>query len=50
MIPAARIAAAIEVLSDIEARRRPAADAMKDWVSPIASPAPATGRDLGPRL
>jgi len=31
MIPAARIAAAIEVLSDIEARRRPAADAMKDW-------------------
>ena len=31
MIPAARAAAAIEVLSDIEARRRPAADAMKDW-------------------
>ena len=31
MTPAARIAAAIEVLTDIEARRRPAADAMKDW-------------------
>ncbi len=31
MTPAARAAAAIEVLSDIEARRRPAADAMKDW-------------------
>ena len=31
MIPAARVAAAIEVLSDIEARRRPAADVMKDW-------------------
>jgi 16S rRNA (cytosine967-C5)-methyltransferase len=31
MIPAARVAAAIEVLSDIETRRRPAADAMKDW-------------------
>ncbi len=31
MTPAARVAAAIEVLSDIEARRRPAADAMKDW-------------------
>ena len=31
MTPAARIAAAIEVLSDIETRRRPAADAMKDW-------------------
>ncbi len=31
MIPAARIAAAIEVLTDIEARRRPAADALKDW-------------------
>jgi 16S rRNA (cytosine967-C5)-methyltransferase len=26
-----RIAAAIEVLSDIEARKRPAADALKDW-------------------
>ncbi len=31
MTPAARAAAAIEVLGDIEARRRPAADAMKDW-------------------
>jgi 16S rRNA (cytosine967-C5)-methyltransferase len=31
MIPAARISAAIEVLSDIDARRRPAADALKDW-------------------
>ena len=31
MIPAARAAAAIEVLSDIESRRRPASDAMKDW-------------------
>ena len=31
MIPAARAAAAIDILTDIEARRRPAADAMKDW-------------------
>ena len=31
MTPAARAAAAIEVLSDVETRRRPAADAMKDW-------------------
>ena len=31
MIPAARIAAAIEILADIETRRRPAADALKDW-------------------
>lgn len=31
MVPAARISAAIEVLSDIEARRRPAPDALKDW-------------------
>jgi 16S rRNA (cytosine967-C5)-methyltransferase len=31
MTPAARISAAIEVLADIEARRRPAADALKDW-------------------
>lgn len=31
MTPAARIAAAIEVLSDIDARRRPATDALKDW-------------------
>ncbi len=31
MNPAARVSAAIEVLSDIETRRRPASDAMKDW-------------------
>src|SRR5271154_833804 len=31
MIPAARAAAAIEVLADIETRHRPATDAMKDW-------------------
>lgn len=31
MIAAARISAAIEVLADIETRRRPAADALKDW-------------------
>jgi 16S rRNA (cytosine967-C5)-methyltransferase len=31
MIPAARISAAVEVLADIETRRRPAADALKDW-------------------
>ncbi|MBL8590270.1 MAG: RsmB/NOP family class I SAM-dependent RNA methyltransferase [Methylobacteriaceae bacterium] len=31
MIPAARVAAAIEVLEDVEARRRPVADALKDW-------------------
>lgn len=31
MTPAARIAAAIEVLSDIQTRRRPAPDALKDW-------------------
>jgi 16S rRNA (cytosine967-C5)-methyltransferase len=31
MTPGARIAAAIEVLADIEARRRPAPDALKDW-------------------
>ena len=31
MIPAARIAAAIEVLAEIETRRRPTADALKDW-------------------
>jgi 16S rRNA (cytosine967-C5)-methyltransferase len=31
MTPAARVSAAIEVLGDIETRRRPAADAMKDW-------------------
>ena len=31
MTPAARISSAIEVLADIEGRRRPAADALKDW-------------------
>ena len=31
MTPAARLSAAIEVLADVEARRRPAADALKDW-------------------
>ena len=31
MIPGARLAAAIEVLADIDARRRPAPDALKDW-------------------
>jgi 16S rRNA (cytosine967-C5)-methyltransferase len=31
MTPAARLQAAIEVLSDIDARRRPVADALKDW-------------------
>ncbi|GAB5375842.1 MAG: hypothetical protein AcusKO_23040 [Acuticoccus sp.] len=31
MKAAGRITAAIEVLNDIEARRRPAADALKDW-------------------
>jgi 16S rRNA (cytosine967-C5)-methyltransferase len=31
VIPAARIAAAIEVLGDVEARRRPAPDALKEW-------------------
>jgi 16S rRNA (cytosine967-C5)-methyltransferase len=31
MTPAARLSAAIEVLADIESRRRPAADALKDW-------------------
>src|SRR5579863_603481 len=31
MTPSARLAAAIEVIADIEARRRPAADALKDW-------------------
>lgn len=31
MTPAARLAAAIEVLEDVEARRRPVADALKDW-------------------
>ena len=31
MTPAARVSAAIEVLADIEARRRPAGDVLKDW-------------------
>jgi 16S rRNA (cytosine967-C5)-methyltransferase len=31
MTPSARLSAAVEVLADIEARRRPAADALKDW-------------------
>src|ERR1700689_5485790 len=31
MIPSARLAAAIEVVADLEARRRPAAEALKDW-------------------
>jgi 16S rRNA (cytosine967-C5)-methyltransferase len=31
MIPAARVAAAMEVLADIAERRRPAADSLKDW-------------------
>ena len=31
MIPAARVAAAIEILADIEDRRRPAAESIKDW-------------------
>ena len=31
MTPAARASAAIEVLADIAARKRPAADALKDW-------------------
>ena len=31
MTPAARLSAAIEVLADIETRRRPAAETLKDW-------------------
>jgi 16S rRNA (cytosine967-C5)-methyltransferase len=31
MTPPARLSAAIEVLADIETRRRPASDALKDW-------------------
>ena len=31
MTPAARLSAAIEVFTDIEARRRPAGDTLKDW-------------------
>jgi 16S rRNA (cytosine967-C5)-methyltransferase len=31
MTPSARLSAAIEVFADIDARRRPAADVLKDW-------------------
>src|ERR1700751_4444702 len=31
MTPSGRLSAAIEVFADIEARRRPAGDALKDW-------------------
>ncbi|HEY1545777.1 MAG TPA: RsmB/NOP family class I SAM-dependent RNA methyltransferase [Xanthobacteraceae bacterium] len=31
MTPSARLSAAIEVIADLDARRRPAADAIKDW-------------------
>jgi 16S rRNA (cytosine967-C5)-methyltransferase len=31
MTPGARVSAAVEVLADIEARKRPAAEALKDW-------------------
>src|ERR1700691_1083631 len=31
MTPSARLSAAIEVFADIEARRRPAGDVLKDW-------------------
>src|SRR6266705_1825886 len=31
MTPSARLAAATDVLADIDARRRPAAEALKDW-------------------
>ena len=31
MTPAARLSAAIEILSDMEARRRPVTEALKDW-------------------
>jgi 16S rRNA (cytosine967-C5)-methyltransferase len=31
MTPAARLSAAVEIVADIDARRRPAADALKDW-------------------
>jgi 16S rRNA (cytosine967-C5)-methyltransferase len=31
MTPAARLSAAIEVFADVEAKRRPAADVLKDW-------------------
>ncbi len=32
MRPGARVAAAIEILTDLEARKRPAAEAVKDWM------------------
>src|ERR1700688_2517356 len=31
MTPSARLSGAIEILADIEARRRPAVDVLKDW-------------------
>ena len=31
MTPAARASAAMEVLADVAMRKRPAADALKDW-------------------
>ena len=31
MTPSARLSAAIEIFAEIETRRRPAADALKDW-------------------
>jgi 16S rRNA (cytosine967-C5)-methyltransferase len=31
MTPAARLSAAVEIFADIDTRRRPAADALKDW-------------------
>ena len=31
MTPSARLSASIDILADIEARHRPAADALKDW-------------------
>src|SRR5262249_1145094 len=31
MTPSARLSAAIEVIADIETRRRPAADALREW-------------------
>jgi len=31
MTPAARLSAAVDIVADIEVRRRPAADALKDW-------------------
>ncbi len=37
-----RLSAAIEVLNDIEQRKRPVADALKDWACRIALPAQAT--------